>query len=484
MIEQGSIWWDGTARRHPPRRGDRGADVVVVGGGITGLTAAVEATRQGAEVVLLEALRVGAGTTGHSTAKVSALQGARLSTIRSHHGSDVARRYAASQTDAARWIGDEVTSGGVDCAWEPATAVTYATTPDGARLVADEERAATEAGLPVRRDGRGSGLPFEVTAAIALDDQHQFDPVPYARALAASVDAAPGGSVHEGTRVRAIRGRGSPRVVTDEGTISARRVVVATLLPILHRGLFYARAEPSASYVVAVETRRRVPDGMFLSVDAATRSLRHTGRDGRRLALVGGAGHPVGRESSASGRVDELVGWADEHFGVREVVDQWMAHDYSPVDHLPWVGPATPMGDHVLVGAGFEKWGITGGTAAGLLLADMAAERTDPSRSEWSAIFDPSRPSLREVPGLARLNAGAGAEMATGWVTRGLLGASAGGSPERTTVACTHLGGPCRWNDVDRTWDCPLHGSRFAADGRVLTGPAVRRASVPDRPGP
>lgn len=474
MTGHGSIWLDGAERRrHQPLDGDRTADVVVVGGGITGLTAAVEAARRGAEVVVLEARRIGGGTTGHSTAKVSALQGTRHRTIRSHHGAATARLYAASQRDAMRWMDDEIAAVGIDCGWEPAPAVTYATTADGARLVAAEQRAAVAAGLDIRRDDSGHGLPFPVTAAIVMDDQRQFDPVPYVRALARTVAASGRGAVHEDTRVTAVQGHGSPRVVTDAGTIAARYVVVATLSPILHRGLFYARADPSASYVTVLETRRPLPEGMFLSAESPARSLRRVTRGDRRLAMVGGAGHTTGREPSASDRIDELVDWADEHFGVVEVVDRWMAHDLSPVDHLPWVGPATALGDHVLVGAGFEKWGMTGGTAAGLVLADMVTEPTDDARSQWSAIFDPNRASLRALPGLAQLNAEVGAEMAKGWVTRGVFGASADENPVDAAVRCTHLGGPCRWNDADRTWDCPLHGSRFAADGELLAGPAT-----------
>jgi glycine/D-amino acid oxidase-like deaminating enzyme len=482
-----SVWR--RSERPPYERfvGDRRVEVAVIGGGITGLTTAALLCRGGMSVTLLEARRIGDGTSGRSTAKVTALQGSRLRSISDHHGADAARTYATDQLEALDWIAAQVESAGVECAWERRASVSYATTERGARTVAEEATAAVAAGLPVTTAG-DVDLPFPVTAAARLDDQAQFDPVPYLEALAAEVDASSVGAVHEWSRASRITGRGPYRIGTADGSLVADHVVVATLLPITDRGLFFARAKPVTSYTAAVEVDAPLPEDMSISVDEPTRSLRTTVVDDRRLLLVGGEGSGVARGPMPSEAVRRLVEWADRHFGVREVVSTWSAHDYAPADHLPWVGPCSPLGTGVLVATGFEKWGITMGTAAAHRLAHhLMCGLADP----WSP-YNPARLSIRSLPSAAKLNLDVATRLAGDWIDpaapaddegrgrRFRSGLLPKGDPDGRSdtapvkVVCTHLGGVCRWNDLERTWDCPLHGSRFEAEGTVVAAPAVR----------
>jgi hypothetical protein len=278
--------------------------------------------------------------------------------------------------------------------------------------------------------------------------------------------------------------------VTDAGTVRAPHVVVATLLPIVDRGLFFARAEPKSSYLVALRTDGEVPRAMYLSADAPTRSTRTAPNGTSTVLLVGGAGHDTGRGRPTGERYHELASWAAEHFPVREVVARWSAHDYVPVDHLPFVGSATPLSPDLLVATGFEKWGMTMGTAAGLALAERLSTATSVRTREWADLFSPGRASLRGLANAARINADVAVRLASDWLSpesepdadgaggRHRDGLQPVGEPshgaQAVSVVCTHLGGICEWNDGDRTWDCPLHGSRFEADGAVLTGPATR----------
>jgi glycine/D-amino acid oxidase-like deaminating enzyme len=478
-------WRRHTEATYAPLEDDREVDVVVVGAGIVGLTAAALLVRAGRSVTVLEALTVGAGTSGRTTAKASALQGLRYQQLEERHGLDAAARYARAQVDGLEWMARQVERSKADCDWERRPAITYATTGPGARSVAQELDAAQRAGLPV--EAVGAGLPFEDTGAVALADQAQLDPGPYLAALAHEVDQSPGGWVHEGSRVTAVHGVRRHRVLTEHAAVSARHVIVATLLPILDRGLLFARAKPQSSYLVALEATGVVPDGMYLSADAPTRSVRSARHGGATLLIVGGEGHDTGRGSPTMPRYDELARWASRQFDVGEVVHRWSAHDYRSADDLPLVGSASPLTPGVLVATGLQKWGMTMGTAAALSLVDRVLGATDGPSAPWASLFAPARLAPRSIVDLAKINGAVAGRMTSDWVrpgseldeqgrpTRRRAGVVpvANDDDGRPSVVCTHLGGVCSWNDGDRTWDCPLHGSRFEEDGTVLAGPAT-----------
>jgi glycine/D-amino acid oxidase-like deaminating enzyme len=478
-------WRLGSTAARPPLEGEQEADVVVIGAGIVGLTAAALLTRAGCSVVVLEARTVGAGTSGRTTAKASVLQGTRYQQLEARHGPVVAARYASAQLAGLEWMAAQAGRPEVGCDWRRRTAITYATSPEGAESVLAERAAAQRAGLPVV--DVETELPFDVAAAIGMDAQAQLDPGPYLVALADEVEAAPASAVHEGSRVDAVRGLRRYRVATDRGTVTARQVIVATLLPIVDRGLAFARTQPQSSYLVAMRAEGPVPSAMYLSADASTRSLRTAADGDGTLLLVGGEGHETGRGSPTTARYETLVRWAAAHFDVGEVVHRWSAHDYRSADDLPLVGPSSPLTPGVLVATGMQKWGMTMGTAAALALVDRVLDRRDGPSAPWSSSFDPSRLLLGSVRDLAKINAEVAGRMVADWVRPGAettadgrptrrrdgVVPTAAGRDDRMPVVCTHLGGVCSWNDGDRTWDCPLHGSRFDEDGTVLTGPAT-----------
>jgi Rieske Fe-S protein len=315
------------------------------------------------------------------------------------------------------------------------------------------------------------------------------------------------GVVRTGARVTKLRTSRHPtrgRVCVLEtdvpgglAEVTAERVVLATGTPVLDRGGFFARLEPNRSYAMAfsVPDEALVPTGMYISADSPTRSVRTAPtRAGLRL-LVGGNGHAVGRGGDTRKRVADLYTWAREHFPGAEPTHSWSAQDYKTVDGLPYVGRLLPHGDQVLVATGYDKWGMTSAVASALALSSKLLD----GEMEWAAGWDPWR--IAQVKGAAqaaKLNLAVGAEMAAGYTVRpSLHTANEGSSPAegegrverdglrptavctvdgvttRRSATCTHLGGVVRWNAVERSWDCPLHGSRFTADGEVLEGPAV-----------
>jgi glycine/D-amino acid oxidase-like deaminating enzyme len=455
-----SLWQDRNPRpeTEPPAVAGEW-DVVVVGAGITGLTTAGLLSRAGRSVLVLEAHSVGFGTTGRSTAKVSLLQGTHYSKISRRHPASVLRQYADGNAEGLAWIARFCKEHGVDHQRRPA--YTYANSEKGAASVRAELDALHRAGIEQATWVDEVPLPFETAGAVRLADQLQVDS--QALALALADDArAHGATIAEGVRVRQVHGHDPCRVETGLGDATARTVVIATNMPILDRGGFFARAEPSRSYALAFRTGEQAVDGMYLSADQPSRSLRDAPDPAGSLLLVGGEGHKVGAATSEREHLDRLRAWTAEHYPGAEETHAWSAQDYLPHHALPYVGPILPGADHLLVAGGYSKWGMTNGVAAGLALSG----RLLGGHMEWASAFEPwTSREITGIPDSIRLNLLVAVEMTTGWA-RKVTGS--GDDP-----VCTHLGGVLRRNDAEDSWDCPLHGSRFGLDGQVLEGPAT-----------
>ena len=489
-----SIWQD---RNDPfPASGHVSdeADVVVVGGGITGLTTALLLARGGRSVTLIEAYSLGSGTTGRSTAKLSVLQGARLAQVHSRQTSGLLCAYVAANREALAWLtrfGDEHGVG-----YERRDDHAYAVGNRGERTARKVLEAAAIAGLEAEWVD-DVALPFATRGAVRLPDQVQLDPLEMVRALAQQA-AAHGVQLVEHARVRRVSGSDPVTVsLVDGRSVRTGHVVIATGMPMADRGAYFARMTPARSYSVAFRGAAADPgvDGMFISLDGPSRSLRDApGASGGRVLLVGGSGHTTGRGPAPVEHLDELRGWAGEHFPGAVETHAWSAQDYLTHHGLPYAGPLLPGGDRVLVAGGFSKWGLTNGVAA----AQVLAARVLGGDMPWAGAFETWSP--REARGLGRglvANGEVGLQMARSWmsplthlgkhvpdegqghVEPGDLGrapvavAQVDGQVRRTSAVCTHLGGVVRWNDAERSWDCPLHGSRFGTDGEVLEGPAT-----------
>ena len=484
----GSLWLEGPpGPAYAPLAGDVDVDVAVVGGGIAGLTTALLLKRDGARVAVLEARTVGSGVTACTTAKVSALQQTTYRTLRRRHGSEGAAVYAEASLAAVDLLARIADEEGIVCDLERRPALTYAASDQERTTVEEEHAAAAEAGLPVRLVD-DVDVPYRVHGAVRLDDQLQLHPVRYVRGLAAAVHGD-GSVVHEHTRATGVDAGDPCRVETPVGTVRAAQVIDAAHYPLLDRGAFFARLEPTRSYCVAASVAGPVPEGMSISAGSTTRSLRSY----RGLLIVGGEGHSTGARDATPQRFERLEAFARDHWEVEAVTHRWSAQDPSAWDELPVVGPYLPGASRVLVASGFRKWGLTGATFAARILSDRVAGRENP----WARHFDPNRLGPRGLPKLARMNAkvgmdfvgdrlrpprpGAATALAPGQarVVRDGLGRKGvyrddDGDVHAVSLRCTHLGCLVRFNAAERSWDCPCHGSRFDVDGTVLEGPATR----------
>ncbi|WP_323959917.1 FAD-dependent oxidoreductase [Arthrobacter sp. JZ12] len=472
-------------------------DSVVVGAGITGLTAATLLARSGQRVAILEARRAGAVTTGNSTAKVSLLQGTQLSSITHHHGPDLARHYVTGNREGQSWLLRLCDEHGV--AYERRDAFNYAVTDDGARLLREERDACANSGLnAVLEDS--SELPFPVTGALKVSGQAQIHPMEVLAVLAADLRKH-GGKLIEDVRVTGVKA-GSTKgerstLQTTQGNVAASNVILATGTPILDRGGHFSVLQPHRSYAVAFTVQDQVPSGMYLSVDAPNRTLRTAEVEGRPYLIVGGNGHIVGRQAHTQSLVDDIIRWTQEHFPTAQAAFSWSAQDYRPASSVPYVGKMPIAGHSIYTATGFNKWGFTNGVAAALALSAEILGGHMP----WANELYKTRLGKQDALATAKTNAGVGLEMVSGWLSglgrpshaqppegQGVIvreGArpvgicQIGGVTHRVSAVCPHMGGVLSWNDAEQSWDCPLHGSRFSHDGARLEGPATRDLQAP-----
>jgi glycine/D-amino acid oxidase-like deaminating enzyme len=469
MTDMTPLWLDRPRATHPTLTSPATYDVVVAGAGVVGLLTGLLFARAGRRVAVLEARRVGDGTTGHTTAKISLLQGTKLSRAARTNPPSVVRDYVTANQEGQSWLRDFCSTH--DVPYQDRPAYTYATSRVGELRARAELSVAGLAGLDATWVEE-TELPYQVRGAVRLADQMQLHPLDLLDALVAQL-IAEGGELFEHTRLTDVQNRGGSVTVTTEQTIvTANHVVLATAQPVLRRHGFFARLHPQRSYAAALRSPW-VPHGMYLSADQPTRSLRSLPvPGGDELLLVGGSGHITGRAASEAGHLDELLGWARATFG-GEVTHTWSAQDHGSVTALPYVGPMFPGGSGTWVATGFDKWGLAAAPAAALLLTKtILAKDGSGERPPWHRAFSSWTP--RETvgaPRAAQYNAGVAFELTKDVVRRQWRDAERADPVVRGI--CTHLGGPVRWNDAERSWDCPLHGSRFDEDGSVLEGPAV-----------
>lgn len=484
-------YWEKSATRisYPPLTSNHDCEVAVVGAGIVGVSTAHRLARDGARVALLEARRIGSGATGYTTAKISSLQGLSYAKLENSFGPEVARIYGEANEAGIGAIGELVADLGIECDFRRKPNFTYTESEQSRSSIEDEQKAAERAGLPASL-AQVDELPFPVAAAVSFADQAEFHPLKYLQALAAAATDH-GCEIHEGTRVVEVD-QGDPcELRIDRGvTVRAGHVVIATHLPILDRGLFFARTHPERSYVLLARPRGPVPHGMYLSDESPSHSLRVVPTEDGELLMVGGESHKAGQSDPAE-RYAALERWTRERFEVTSIEHRWATQDNMPADTLPFVGRLWPFSERVLTATGLRKWGIAMGTSAAAILGDLVAGR----HNRWADTFNPMRVRpkagvmsfVRENANVARhffsdriahrgssedLQPGEGRVVGSGLGQRAVY-RDKSGEVHSLSARCTHLGCIVNFNRPERTWDCPCHGSRFAATGEVIEGPAT-----------
>ncbi|WP_350347977.1 FAD-dependent oxidoreductase [Agromyces sp. G08B096] len=482
------------AGRHGPVDGRApDAEVLIIGAGLTGLCTAIMLAERGVRVLVVEQGSPGELASGRNTGKATLLQGTRLATIRRHHPARLVRAYVDANRSGQHWLRAFCEREGVP--FREATAYSYAQSPEGLERVDAEVAAAREAGLPVERVDR-LDVPFPLLGAAALPGQLALDPAELVAALARAAEAA-GVRIVTGVRALGVRAADPVVVRTARGMLTAERVVIATGTPILDRGHYFAKLSPSRSQIASFTLPSNAPDGLFISVDQPVRSIRRAGSGGQERLWIGGGSVDVGDTERLAVERRRLLDWAAAWFPDAADPVVWAAQDYESFNRLPFVGRMPRGRGRVFLATGYAKWGLTNAAGAAIrltaeLLADQGARRPG-----WAQVIGTRLTVPADLAAGALGNAKVLGRAVTGWARalttpettdapadgEGTVGrrgirpvatATVDGDTCRVSAVCPHLGGIVRWNSAEQTWDCPLHASRFTADGRRIEGPALR----------
>lgn len=490
--------WMATPAAEPPTTelaARTSVDVCVVGAGMAGLSTAYHLVCDGARVLVLDQGRVGGGETARTTAHLASALDDRFHALEKMHGAEGARLAGESHAAAIDSIEQIARAEDIACDFARVDGYLIAAGPRDAGELDDELAAAGRAGLAVEKVPRPAWSWLDSGPCLRFRNQAEFHPLRYVRGLAGAI-ARRGGSIASGVRAVRLDGGRRCRVITaDRREVDAGAVVVATNSPI--HGVVGVHGKQAAfrSYVVALEVQAgSIPHALVWDTADPYHYLRVARADRSEVEwlVVGGEDHRTGQEDDGEARFDRLESWTRERIPMAgAVVRRWSGQILEPADGLAFIGPSPGLNPNLYLATGDSGNGLTHAALAGIVLTDLVLGRSNP----WAALYDPTRVKPRSLGGIVRENLNTAVQYAD-WVTpgddaidairpgggavvrRGLhkvaVHRDQSGALHAMSAACPHLGGIVAWNSTEKTWDCPCHGSRFDATGRVLCGPARR----------
>lgn len=424
-----SVWhMDADIPKFPRLCKDIKTDVLIIGGGLAGILTAYFLHRSGVNYVLVEKGRVCSGTTQNTSAKITFQHGLIYDKLLKNSGLETAKLYLKANQSAFENYARICEN--IDCDYEIKDNYVYSVTD---RKKLEDELAALDKIGYIAELCEKVPIPVDTVGAVKFPAQAQFNPLKFVSALAEGLN------IYENTFVREMIGN---TAVTDGGKIYADKVAVTTHFPFINKhGSYYLKLYQHRSYIIALENARNV-EGMYVDEDKKGLSFRNY----KDLLLVGGGGHRTGK---SGGGWNEIRAFANESFPNSQEKFFWAAQDCMSLDGMPYVGRYSKNTPDLYTASGFGKWGMTGSMMSAMLLSDMLMDKSN----EYTEIFSPSRSILK--PQLF-VN---GFEAVMNILTF---------SKKR----CPHLGCALKWNSSEHSWDCPCHGSRFSAEGKVLDNPA------------
>lgn len=468
-----------------------GYDVVVVGGGMTGVMTALELQRLGRKCLLVEAHTLAFGTTGGTTAHLNTLMDTPYTTITKNFGADASKAVASAAADVIDTIEDNIDTLNIACDFERTDAYLFSQDEKESSELEDIFQASRDAGVAVEFVNE-LPIPTSYQKCMRATDQAKFHPLRYLFALAAEFEKL-GGHVLENCMVENVKEVDRGLLVTSSrGNIAANTVVYATHIPpginILH-----LRCAPWRSYALALKLAGdRYPEGLMYDMKDPYHYYRTQMIDGEEFLIVGGKDHKTGDTENTNTPFLLLRAHVEGIFDVAEITHQWSSQYFEPADGLPYIGVMPGHSKNVFVATGFGGNGMIYSHVAAKELTSLIVS----GNSLFDNLFSPSR--IKPIAGFTNfvehnadvvrhfvgkllgddhLEQFSSMAKGDGKVVK-LDGESVALSKDLNGVlhavssVCTHMKCHVAWNVAELTWDCPCHGARYSMDGKVLTGPA------------
>lgn len=478
---------------YPEVTEDLSIDIVIIGGGMTGITSAYLLKKQGYKVAVIDADRIIQGTSSHTTAKITSQHGLIYNKILNSLGREHAKQYADSNESAVHFIADLIKEKNISCDFSWQSAYIYTQDDNYVEKIQKEVEIASELGIKASYLEE-TPLPFNIKAAVRFDDQAQFHPRKYLLELQKEIPGD-GSYIFENTRIMEVN-EGQPcKLITEKGkTITALNVILASHYPCYDgMGMYFTRLYAEKSYALAIKAKEKFPGGMYISAEKPGRSLRSTPYQDSELILVVGEHHKTGQGEDLNKHYINLKQFAMETYRVESIPWRWSTHDYTTPDGVPYIGNLTSNTPNIFVATGYGKWGMTTSTLAAILLKDLITT----GKSPWADLFSPSRfTPMASAANIIKENADVAKHLIKGklsippnnvLIEKGEgkvidVDAQRAGAYRDNTGAlhivdttCTHVGCELNWNNAEKSWDCPCHGSRFTYEGDIIEGPAIHK---------
>ncbi|MBS1683327.1 MAG: FAD-dependent oxidoreductase [Bacteroidetes bacterium] len=466
-------------------------DVVIVGGGITGITTALQLQKAGKKCTLIEAQEIGFGTTGGTTAHLNTMMDTPYYEIRQKFNSEAADKIARLSESAITLIRSNVKEYGIDCSLSTKPGYLCAKDDKQADLLDKILQSCQEVHLPATC-ATSVPTPTPYIKAMQIQEQAQFHPLDYILALAQHFEAIGGHIIHDCRMTGFSEEDKLLTIQTSKGDVKADALIYATHIPPGVNMLHFLCA-PYRTYAIAVKLKGdNYPDALIYDLDDPYHYFRTQEVDGERYLIAGGEDHKTGHEENTHERFKCLEAYVRKYYDVDHVAYQWSSQYYEPADGLPYIGHLPGNPDNVYVATGFGGNGMIYGTASAVILTALITK----GESEYGTLLSPDRVKpMASMGNVMKEGATVTKDMITGWLSIPKLEEAAGlakgeakvvkyegktvalykdnnGALHAVNPACPHIKCSVGWNNAEKSWDCPCHGSRFSYTGELLTGPS------------
>ena len=490
------------------------ADVCIIGAGLTGLSTAYYLSKRGLKVTVLDKAEIGAKTSGHTTAKITLNHGLIYDYLINTFGLDFASKYYLSIKQAITNIKEIIDTENIDCDFEHQNNYIYSTNEEGIYKINNEVEAIKSIEKYLNNNSifnsknaenqsinpqfvNTCGLPFKISAAIETNNQAQFHPVKYMYGLANSIKKL-GGLIFTNSLVHNVERKNNEyEISANDYKVQAKYVVLASHYPFINfPGFYFSKMYQVTSYAIGIEIEDNSFNGMYLNDVEPTLSFRTTKlNNDKRLLIVGGGNHKCGfsPESRDIFGYKYLKTEINKYYPNSKILYQWNTKDCITLDKVPYIGEFSGFMPNVYVATGFNKWGMTHSNVSANIISDSILERSnlftdiynskrlqpiknkEEIKNEIKQIFKSFIENRIKIPkeDLSKIKNDNGGILKIDGNTVGIY-KNKNGEIFAINPTCTHLGCLLTWNNLDKTWDCPCHGSRFDYTGKNLYDPAFK----------